>query len=54
MDQTTDFGRAYCIRRLSSATTLDGLKIVWGNLGDHYRRDAEVLACKDKLKLRMK
>ena len=36
--------------RLTSAQSLEGLRRVWDNMGDHYRRDAEVVAHKDKMK----
>ena len=50
MPHTTDFGRAYCIARLSSAQSLAQLAKIWDGIGDHYRRDAQVVAHKDKLK----
>lgn len=40
----TPQGIAHCKRRLSSATALDDLETVWGNLGVAYQKDADVYA----------
>lgn len=46
----TPFGRAHCIRRLSSAKDLSELAKIWAGLGVFSQNDPEVRAHKDRLK----
>lgn len=56
MTNTTEFGRAHCLDRLSKAAIIgrQALAARWGCLGVFYQNDPEVMAHKEALKARVK
>ena len=46
----TPHGLTFVLNRLTNATTMDALRVVWDSLGHEYKRDPRVIAFKDKRK----